>query len=144
MQYLGFRVLTRDLVRWLTAPIGLACPQQPCLPPPVSPAPTSLSCPHRPRLPLSASLVPVCLASPHGGEEGSALVLGIGLRPWQSALGFPSLSFISRSKVFLLFGSTDNSSSSLLLYHLLVSTSGTVPHHWVAELLAAWEACHQF
>jgi len=59
-------VLTRDLARWLTAPIGLACP--------------------------------------HGEEEGSALVLGIGLRLWQSALSFPSLSFIYKSIVFLPFG----------------------------------------
>ena len=93
-------VLTRDLARRLTAPIGLACPHQPRLPPPVSPAPTSLACPHRPRLPLSASLAPVG----HGEEDGSALVLGIGLRLWQSALGFPSLSFIYKSIVFLLFG----------------------------------------
>jgi hypothetical protein len=38
-------------------------------------------------------------------------------------IGFSfSLSFIYKSIVFLLFGSTDNSSSSLLLHHLLVST----------------------
>jgi hypothetical protein len=37
-------------------------------------------------------------------------------------LSFPSLSFVYKSIVFLLFGSTDNSSSSLLLHHLLVST----------------------
>ena len=53
---------------------------------------------------------------------GSALILGIGLRLWQSALSFASLSFIYKSILFLLFGSTDNSSSSLLLHHLLVST----------------------
>jgi len=41
-------VLTRDLARRLTAPIGLACP--------------------------------------HGEEDGSALVLGIGLRLWAPAL----------------------------------------------------------
>jgi hypothetical protein len=115
-------VLTIDLARRLTAPIGFACPHQPHLPPPVSPAPTSLACPHRPRLPLSALLATVGLACPHGEEDGSALVLGIGLRLWQSALGFPSLSFIYKSIVFLLFGSTGNSSSSLLLHHLLVST----------------------
>jgi len=39
-----------------------------------------------------ASAAPTSLACPHGEEEGSALVLGIGLRLWQSALGFPSLS----------------------------------------------------
>jgi len=72
--------------------------------------------------PPLASPAPTSLACPHGEEEGSALVLGIGLRLWQSALGFPSLSFIYKSIVFLLFGSTDNSSSSLLLHHLLVST----------------------
>jgi hypothetical protein len=37
-------------------------------------------------------LVPIGLACPHGDEEGSALVLGIGLQLWQSALSFPSLS----------------------------------------------------
>jgi hypothetical protein len=77
--------LTRDLARWLTAPIGLACPHQPRLPPP-------------------ASLAPIGLACPHSDEEGSALVLGIGLRLWQSALGFRSLSFIYKYIVFLLFG----------------------------------------
>ena len=97
-------------------------PHWPRLPPPASPAPTGLACPHQPRLPLSASLAPVGLACPHGEVDGSALVLGIGLRLWQSALGFPSLSFIYKSIVFLLFGLTDNSSSSLLLHHLLVST----------------------
>jgi len=97
-------VLTRDLARRLTALIGVPCPHQPHLPALVSPAPTSLGCPHRPRLPLSASLSPVSLACPHGEEDGSALVLGIGLRLWQSALGFLSLSFIYKSIVFLLFG----------------------------------------
>ena len=76
------------------APTSLAFPHQPRLPPPVSPAPTSLACPHRPRLPPSASLAPVGLVCPHGEEDGSALVLGIGLRLWQSALGFPSLCII--------------------------------------------------
>jgi hypothetical protein len=37
------------------------------------------------------------LACPHGEEEGSALVLGIGLRLWQSAWSFPSLSFVYKS-----------------------------------------------
>ena len=74
-------VLTRDLARQLTAPIGLACP-------------------HQPRLPPSASLAPVGLACPHGEEDGSALVLGIGLRLWQSALGFPSLSSIYKVHSF--------------------------------------------
>jgi len=72
--------------------------------------------------PPLASPAPIGLACPHGEEEGSALALGIGLRLWQSALGFPSLFFIYKSIVFLLFGSIDNSSSSLLLHHLLVST----------------------
>ena len=65
--------------RWLAAPIGLACP-------------------HQPRLPPSASPAPICLACHHA--ESSALVLGIGLRLWQSALGFPSLSFIYKSISF--------------------------------------------
>jgi hypothetical protein len=103
-------VLTRDLARRLTAPIGLACPHQPRLPPPVSPAPTSLACPRRPRLPLSASPAP--MARRTARHWYSALGSGIGLRLWQSALGFPSLSFIYKSIVFLLFGWTDNSSSS--------------------------------
>jgi hypothetical protein len=67
-------------------------------------------------------MAPIGLACPNGEEEGSALVLGIGLRLWQSALSFPSLSFVYKSIVFLLFGLTDNSLSSLLLHHLLVST----------------------
>jgi len=54
---------------------------------------------------------------------------------WYSALGsgFGSrhgvflLSFVYKSIVFPLFGSTDNSSSSLLLHHLLVSTSLIAP-----------------
>jgi len=100
-------VLTRDLAQRLTAPIGLACPHQPRLPPPVSPAPTSLTCPHRPRLPLSASLAPMAKRTAWH---------------WYLALGFPSLSFIYKSIVFLLFVSTDNSSTSHLLHHLLVST----------------------
>ena len=32
-------LLARDLARWLAAPIRLACPHQPRLPPPASPAP---------------------------------------------------------------------------------------------------------
>ena len=55
-----------------------------------------------------AEPVPISLACPHGKEEGPALVLGIGLQLWQSALGFPSLSSIYQSIVFLLFGSIDN------------------------------------
>jgi hypothetical protein len=39
-----------------------------------------------------------------------------------SASNFASLSFIYKSIVFLLSGLTDNSSSSLLLQHLLEST----------------------
>jgi len=51
---------------------------------------------------------PIGLACPHGDKEGSPLVLGIGLCLWQSALGFPSLSLIYKSIVFLLFGSIGN------------------------------------
>jgi hypothetical protein len=86
-------VLTTDLARWLTAPIALPCPHQPCMP-------------------RSALLAPIGLAYPHGVGEGSALVLRIGLRLWQSALGIPSLSLIYKSIVFLLFVSTDNWSPS--------------------------------
>jgi len=75
-------------------------------------APIGLASPHQPRLPPSAAVAPVGLACPHGEEEGSSLVLSIGLRLWQSALGFASLCFISKSIVFLLFGSTDDSSCS--------------------------------
>jgi len=91
-------------------------------PPLASPAPTSLACPHRPHLPPPASPAPIGLVCPHGEEEGSALVLGIGLRLWQSALGFPSLSLIYKSIVFpslwidrqfIIFSSS---------HHLLVST----------------------
>ena len=69
-------------------------------PPLASPAPTSLTCPHQSRLPPPASSAPICLACPHGEEEGSALVLGIGLRLWQSALSFPSLSFVYKVHSF--------------------------------------------
>ena len=75
--------------QWLVAPIGLACPNKSRMPPP-------------------ASLAPIGLVYHHGEEEGSALVLGIGLRLWQSALCFPSLSFIYKSIVFLLFDSKDS------------------------------------
>ena len=54
----------------------------------------------RPRLPPSASPAPIGLACPHGEEEGSALVVGIGLRLWQSALSFRSLSFVYKFIVF--------------------------------------------
>jgi hypothetical protein len=104
-------VLTRDLARWLTAPIGLACPHQPRLPPTASLATIGLACP---------------MARRRARHWCSALVHGIGLRLWQSALGYPSLSFIYKFIVFLLFGSTDNSSSYLLLHHLLVSTAHTM------------------
>ena len=50
--------------------------------------------------PPSASPAPIGLACPHGEQEGSALVLGIGLRLWQPALSFPSLSFVYKSIVF--------------------------------------------
>jgi len=58
--------------------------------------------------PPLASPAPTSLACPHGEEEGSALILGIGLRLWHSALSFPSLSFVYKFIVFLLFVSTDN------------------------------------
>jgi len=51
------------------------------------------------RPPLS-SPAPTRLSCPHGEEEGSAVVLGIGLRLWQSALSIPSLSFVYKSIVF--------------------------------------------
>jgi len=95
---------TRAPGQWLATHIDVAWPHQSRLPPPALPA-------------------RICLACPHAEKENSALVLGIGLRLWQSALGFPSLSFVYNSIVFLLLGSTDNSSSSLLLHYLLVSTS---------------------
>jgi hypothetical protein len=50
--------------------------------------------------PPLASPAPISLACPHGEEEGSALLLGIGLRLWQSALSFASLSFVYKSIVF--------------------------------------------
>jgi len=75
-------------------------PHRPRLPPLAPPAPTGLACPHQPRLPLSASLAPVGLACHHGEEDGSAQLLGIGLRLWQSALGFPSLSVIYKVHSF--------------------------------------------
>jgi len=93
--------------------------------------------------PPLASPAPTSLACPHGEEEGSALVLGVGLRLWQSALSFPSLSFLYKCIVFLLFGSTDNSSSSLLLHHLLVSTVHTSlpwPRWWCA-VHKYWTVC---
>jgi len=75
-------------------------PHWPRLPPPASPAPTSLACPHQLRLPPPAWSAPIGLSCPHDEEEGSALVLGIGLQLWQSALSFPSLSFVYKSIVF--------------------------------------------
>ena len=50
--------------------------------------------PHRPRLLPPALIAPIGLVCPLGEEKGSALVLGIGLRLWQLALGLPCLSFI--------------------------------------------------
>jgi len=79
-------------------------------------APVGLACPCRPRLPLSASPAPMARrTAPH---SYSALGSGFGSRHWVFLL---SHSYI-KSIVFLLFVSTDNSSSSLLLHHLLVST----------------------
>jgi len=109
-------LLTRDLARRLTAPIGLACPHRSRLPPPASLAPIGLACPWRPRLPLSASPDP--MARRTARQWYSALGSGFGLRLWQLALGFPSLSFIYKSIVFLLL---DRQTIHLLL-HLLVST----------------------
>ena len=94
--------------RWRTAPIGLACPH----PPSVSPPPP-------------ASSAPIGLACPHGEEEGSALVLGIGFWLWQSALSFPSLSFVYKSIVFpslwidrqfIIFSSSPSSSRVKKVY----------------------------
>jgi len=59
---------------------------------------------------------PIGLACPHGEEECSARLLGIGLWLWQPAQSIPSLSFIYKSTVFLLFGSTDNWASSSFLF----------------------------
>jgi len=58
--------------------------------------------------PPSSSPAPTWLDCPHGEEEGSVLVLGFGLRLWQSAWSFPSLSFVYKFIVFPLFGSIDN------------------------------------
>jgi len=105
-------VLTRDLARQLTAPIGLACPHQPRLPPPVSPAPPAslapigLACPCRPRLNLSAS--PARLARRTARYWYSALGSLFGSWHWVFLL---SLLYI-KSIVFLLFVSSENSSSS--------------------------------
>jgi len=52
--------------------------------------------------PQLASPSRIGLACPHAVDEGSALVLGFGLRLWQSAWSFPSLSFVYKSTVFLL------------------------------------------
>jgi hypothetical protein len=70
--------LTRDLARWLTAPIGLACPHQPRLLPPASLAPIGLACPHQPRLPPSASPAP--MATRRARHWYSALGSGFGSR----------------------------------------------------------------
>jgi len=51
--------------------------------------------------PPLGSPAPTSLACPHGEELGSVLVFGIGLRLWQSALSFPSLSFVYTSIVSL-------------------------------------------
>jgi len=99
-------VLTRDLARRLTAPNGLACPHQSRLPPSASPAPTSLACPHQPCLPPSPSPAP--MATRTARHWYSALGSGFGSRHWVFHL---SHSYI-KSIVFLLFVSTDNSSSS--------------------------------
>jgi len=89
------------------------------------------------------SPTPTCLACPHAEEGGAALIVGVGFRLWSLALSFPSLSFLYKPIVFLLFGSTDNSSSSLLLHHLLVSivhTSLLWPRWWCAEHIY-WTVC---
>jgi hypothetical protein len=94
-------VLTRDMARWLPMVVDSG----------IRPVACRL---HRPRLPAPASSAPICLACrhlprlPHAEEEGSALVLGFGLQLWQSAWSFPSLSFVYKSTVFPLLGSTDN------------------------------------
>jgi hypothetical protein len=73
-------VLNRDWARRLTAPIGLACPHQPRLPPAVSLAPIGLGCPCRPRLPLSA--LPAHMARRTAQHWYSALGSGFGSRHW--------------------------------------------------------------
>jgi len=70
--------------------------------------------PHWPRQPLWTSPAPIGLAYPHrlrllpcrGGSLASELVLGFGLRLWQSAWSFPflSLSYISLLFSFLSIG----------------------------------------
>jgi len=105
-------------------------PHWPCLPPPASPAPTSLACPLRSRLPPPALPAPIGLDSPHGEEEGSALVLGIGLQLWQSALGFPSLPFIYQSIVLSSLW-IDRQLSFFILSHLH-SMIASVTYHYTA------------
>ena len=53
-------------------------------------------------LPPLASPAPIGFACTYAEGEGSALVLGFGLRLWQSAWCFPSLSFVYKYTVFLL------------------------------------------
>jgi len=113
------------------APIGLACPHWPRLPPSASPAPISLACPHQPRLPPSASPAP--MARRRALHWYSALGSGFGSRHCV----FPSLSFIYKSIVVLLFGSTDNSSSSRLNTdsEFRVGLSPIVLQVWVLSLV---------
>jgi hypothetical protein len=58
--------------------------------------------------PPLTSPAPTGLASPNAEEEGSALLLGFGLRLWQSAWSFVSFFFVYKSIVFPLFESIDN------------------------------------
>jgi len=57
---------------------------------------------------LFVSFVLFHLESIGAKREGSAMVLDIGLRIGQSALGFPSFSFVYKCIVLPLFGSTAN------------------------------------
>jgi len=95
--------------------------------------------PHWPRLPPPASPAPISLVCPHGEEDGSALVLGIGLWLWQSALGFPSLSFIYKSIVFpslwidrqfIIFSSSPSSSRVNTSSPWWCGLSHTLEPHW--------------
>jgi hypothetical protein len=84
--------------------------------------------PHRPRL-------PPCRA----GGLASALMLGFGLRLWQSTWSFPSV-FRIQVYCFPSLVSTDNS-SSLLLHYLLPCQHSAVEHAVVKERPGQFIAC---
>jgi hypothetical protein len=108
--------MTRDLAWWLTAPIGLAWPHQPYLPPPSSVTPTSLVC-------------------PNGEEEGSALVLGTGNRHWDSALVLGTGTRHWQSALVLGTG-TQHWYSALVL--------GTGTQHWYSALVLGTGTRHWY